>query len=177
MDKSVKKSISTFDEGIGGVEGVQGEMQACPVLDSVTSPLDSPDSPCSLDGLLSNPESYESYKRFTKKIMKKMQEQAERPMTPSEDCPSNESEVYSVFKNYNKELERLINFENFTDKWGQQLNFVDLFMVRFKQCCKEKGNVPDKTIREFGEALEDVIRSSQPKQRRPAVTDFDALFN
>lgn len=136
-----------------------------------TQYCDSP-APDSLDSIVfSNTNSLESFKKFRDSVIKRIQESADKMPLSSPGCPSNESEIHSIFKDLNDELKD-VNNDTVTDKDGKTLTFFELFMVRYRQVCKDRKSVKVSDLREFTDMLEYNYRG----RRRQQITNFDAIM-
>lgn len=127
--------------------------------------------PDSLDDIVfSNPDSLDSFKKFRESLMKRVQASADRMPASSSGCPSDQSEVYSIFKDLNDEVKH-VNFDTFTDKDGKKLSFFELFMVRYRQVCKDRKTVKVADLQSFTNMLEHTYCP-----RRQQITSFDNIL-
>lgn len=125
----------------------------------------------SLEGLLSQ-ESLESFRKFRDSLLQRLQASADKELSVSVDCPSNTSELFSVYKGLESEAKSW-DLDKMLDQKGQPIDFVDLFIHRYKQVCKDRQRVRESDLRQFSRALEE----QTGKRRRPAgITNFDCIF-
>lgn len=122
-------------------------------------------SPVSLDEAVLSSESFESFKRFRESIFKQIEESAEKEKSLSSECPSDKSEVYSVFKSLNEEFRHIVNFDTFTDHNNKKLDFMELFMVRYKQVCKDRLSVKQSDLEDFCRVLQAQFQRQPKKQK------------
>ena len=133
------------------------------------------DSPCSSDDIVLSGDSFDSFKRFRDSIFKKIEASAEKDLSVSSECPSDKTEVYSIFKNLNDEFQHIVNFDTFTDNNNKKLDFVELFMVRYNQVCKDRLSVKRSDLVDFCKALE-AQYGRQPKKQKKQPS-FDKVLS
>ena len=132
-------------------------------------------SPVSLDEIVLSGDSFDSFKRFRDSIFKKLEESAEKEKSLSSECPSDKSEVYSVFKSLNEEFKHLVDFDTFTDANNKKLDFVELFMVRYKQVCKDRLSVKQSDLEDFCKVLQ--AQFQRPAKKPKNWPSFDRVLS
>ena len=127
----------------------------------------------SLDGLMSD-TSLDSFRRFRDSLIDRLQLSADKELTASIECLSNQSEVFSVYKGLESQTKSW-NLEKMVDQKGIQIDFVDLFIYRYKQVCKDRKRVKESDLKEFTEKLE--MNCNANRRRPQGITNFDNIFN
>lgn len=139
------KKISDFDVVCSENQGTKGTSTSEASIHK-TERLDS------LDGLLSQ-TSMDSFRKFRDCLLDKLRHSADKELSTSIECPSNISEVFSVYKGLESEAKSW-NLDKMIDQKGVPINFVDLFIHRYKQVCKDRQRVRESDLRQFTRMLE-----------------------
>lgn len=113
----------------------------------------SPTSVTSVDSIMDNDESYDSFRRFTADVVARLQMSDDRSLTASIQTSSDKSEVYDIYKQLDSG-NALWNVDNMTDQNGDKIQFIDLFLVRYKQVCKDRKTVRESDLRDYADVLE-----------------------
>lgn len=126
----------------------------------------------SLEGLLSD-KSFDSFRKFRDDLIERLQQSADKELSASVECLSNTSEVFSVYKGLESDCKSW-NIEKMVDQKGNQIDFVDLFIHRYKQVCKSRKRVRESDLRQYTQHLE----ANFAQRRRPqGITNFDSIFH
>ena len=94
-------------------------------------------------------------------------------MTISQDCSSNKTEEHLVFKHLQTNEKTNQGIADFNEKENNSLSFFDLFLMRYKQVCKERKTVKLKDLKDYTDNLS---KQAAPPRRRNAITSFDDIL-
>lgn len=126
----------------------------------------------SLEGLMSQ-NSLDSFRKFRDTLIERLQHSADKDLSISIECPSNTSEIFSVYKGLESDSKSW-NLELMTDKKGNPMDFVDLFLHRYKQVCKDRQRVRESDLKQFTRVLEN---NTIKQRKKPAdITNFDVIL-
>ena len=96
----------------------------------------------------------------------RQEKEKERIQSLSSACSSNKSEIHSVYKGLDDPAKEIL-----TDKNGKELNFYQLFHLRFMQVCKDRRTVREEDLREYIKTLQ--YRDDRQKVSANNITSFD----
>ena len=139
--------------------------------DRPITPLRSASSSNSVLSLMRDDPDFDSFKRFQDNLVSKLKASADRSLTASIEAPSNVSEVYSVYK----ELEgsyKAWNLDDMTDQDHKKIEFVDLFLARYKQVCKDRKTVRESDLREYADLLETTCGYQKRNRKMQCFSDI-----